>query len=130
MNDHEKPSPAGSAQPVEYLLMTRELLAGLYADLEQAAPEMPALKSDTGARRNLLRIILARKPSDHVRPMPTTSQELADQAQATTERLRHAERLLRRCQPLIVEGGRYVESGSVTDAVERFLKDAYKGGES
>ena len=33
----------------EYLLVTRELLAGLYADMESAAPEPPSLKSDEGA---------------------------------------------------------------------------------
>ena len=45
------------------------------------------------------------------------------QAQATKDRLRTGERLLRRCLPLIVEGGKYVVAGSATDAVERFLKD-------
>lgn len=113
----------------EYLLVTRELLAGLYADIKSAAPETPSLKSDEGARRNLLRIILERKPSDHVRPIPSTPEEVLQQAAETTERLRHGERLLRRSLPLIVEGGRYVETGSVTDAVERFLKTAYRGGE-
>lgn len=107
-----------------YLLITRELLAGLYADLEQAAPGVPSLKSDAGARRNLLRLILAGEQSEHARPIPTTSEELAMQAQQTKDRLRTAERLLRRCQPLIVEGGgKYVVLGSATDAVERFLKD-------
>ncbi|WP_219097773.1 hypothetical protein [Pseudomonas sp. UMAB-40] len=113
----------------DYLLVTRELLAGLYEDLERAAPGMPCLKSDAGARRNLLRLILARKPTEHARPVPTTTEELAEQAKATAERLRHGERLLRRCLPLIVEGGRNVEGGSATDAVERFLKTAYRGGE-
>lgn len=114
----------------EYLHVTRELLQGLYEDLEHAAPEMPCLKSDAGARRNLMRLILARQPSEHVRPMPTTTEELAEQATVTAERLRHAERLLRRSLPLIVEGGRYIEAGSVTDSVERFLKTAYRGGEA
>lgn len=114
----------------DYLLVTRELLAGLYADLEHAAPEMPSLKSDAGARRNLMRLILAREPSEHVRPIPSTTEELAQKAKATEERLRHGERLLRRCLPLIVEGGRHVVAGSATEAVERFLKTAYLGGES
>lgn len=114
----------------EYLLVTRELLAGLYEDLERAAPEMPCLKSDAGARRNLMRIILAGKASEHARPIPSTPEEVAKEAAATTERLRHGERLLRRCLPLIVEGGRYVEGGSTTDAVARFLKNAYRGGEA
>lgn len=114
----------------EYLLATRELLAGLYADLESAAPEMPSLKSDEGARRNLLRIILARKPSEHVRPIPSTPEEVTKQAAETADRLRQAERLLHRSLPLIVEGGRFVEVGSVTDSVERFLKTAYRGGEA
>lgn len=113
----------------EYLHVTRELLQGLYEDLERAVPEMPCLKSDAGARRNLMRLILARQPSEHVRPMPTTTEELAEQATATAERLRHAERLLRRSLPLIVEGGRYIETGSVTESVERFLKTAHRGGE-
>ena len=106
-----------------YLLITRELLAGLYGDLEQANPGTPSLKSETGARRNLLRLILAGEHSEHARPIPTTTEELAMQAQATKDRLRTGERLLRRCLPLIVEGGKYVVAGSATDAVERFLKD-------
>jgi hypothetical protein len=106
-----------------YLLITRELLAGLYADLEQAAPGVACLKSGAGARRNLLRLILAGEQSEHVRPIPTTTEELELQAQATKDRLRTGERLLRRCLPLIVEGGKYVVAGSATDAVERFLKD-------
>ena len=114
----------------EYVHITYELIQGLYDDLAQAVPEMPPLKSDAGARRNLVRLILERKPSAHVRPIPTTTEELAEQAKATTERLRHAERLLHRCLPLIVEGGRHVVTGSATDAVERFLKTAYRGGES
>ncbi|WP_395601183.1 hypothetical protein AB4P95_30190 (plasmid) [Pseudomonas sp. A1437] len=114
----------------EYVHITRELVQGLYDDLTQAVPEAPPLKSDAGARRNLVRIILEKKPSEHVRAIPTTTQEVADQAKATEERLRHAERLLRRCLPLIVEGGKYVEAGSATDAVERFLKGAYREGEA
>lgn len=114
----------------EYMLVTRELLAGLYDDLVSAAPVMPSLKSDEGARRNLLRIILAGKASEHARPIPSTPEEVLQQAAETTERLRHGERLLRRSLPLIVEGGRYVEAGSVTDAVERFLKTGYRGGEA
>ena len=122
MNDQTRPSP-------EYMHVTRELIQGLYEDLERAVPEMPCLKSDAGARRNLMRLILLRKPSAHVRPIPTTTEELAAQAKATADRLRHAERLLRRCQPLIVEGGRYIEVGSVTDSVERFLTNESLGGE-
>lgn len=114
----------------EYLLVTRELLEGMYADLLAAAPETPSLKSDEGARRNLMRIILARQPSDHARPLPATPEDVERQAAETTERLRHGERLLRRALPLIVEGGRYVEAGSATDAIERFLKNAYRGGEA
>ena len=113
----------------EYAHVTLELLQGLYEDLERAVPEMPSLKSDAGARRNLVRLILARQSSEHFRPIPTTTEELAEQSKATAERLRQAERLLRRSLPLIVEGGRYVEAGSVTESVERFLKTAYRGGE-
>lgn len=108
----------------KYLLITRELLAGLFEDLEQAAPGLPSLKSAAGARRNLLRLILEGEQSEHVRQIPTTTEELELQAQETKDRLRAAERLLRRCQPLIVEGGgKYVVAGSATDAVERFLKN-------
>lgn len=113
----------------KYLLITRELLAGLLNDLECAVPEMPPLKSDPGARRNLVRLILKGDESIHARPVPATTEEVQRQMAETTERLRHAERLLRRSLPLIVEGGRYVETGSVTDSVERFLKTAHRGGE-
>lgn len=113
-----------------YRLITLELLEGLYNDLKAAVPEMPCLKSDQGARRNLIRLILKGGDSTHVRPLPVTSEDMERQAAETTERLRFAERLLKRCLPLIVEGGRYVEQGSATDAVERFLKTAYREGES
>lgn len=106
----------------KYLLITRELLAGLFSDLEQS-PALTDLKSEAGARRNMLRLILAGDHCEHARPIPTTTEELAKQAQDTKDRLRVAERLIRRCQPLIVEGGgKYVVAGSATDAVERFLK--------
>lgn len=113
-----------------YLLITRELLEGLYNDVKALVPEMPCLKSEQGARHNLIRMILKGAESVHVRPLPATSEDIERQAAETTERLRQAERLLKRCQPLIVEGGRYVEQGSVTDSVERFLKTAYREGES
>lgn len=113
-----------------FLLITRELLEGLYNDLQAAVPEMPCLKSDEGARRNLIRLILKGGESEHVRPLPVTAEEKERQAAETTERLRHAERLLKRCQPLIVEGGRFIDISSVTFGVERFLKTAYREGES
>lgn len=113
-----------------YLLITRELLEGVYSDLNALSPEMPCLKSDAGARRNLIRLILKGGDSEHVRPLPVTSEDKERQAAETAERLRHAERLLKRCQPLIVEGGRFIEIGSVTFAVDHFLKTAYREGES
>lgn len=113
-----------------YLLITRELLEGMYNDLKVSVPEMPCLKSDEGARRNLIRLILKGGESEHVRPLPVCSEEKEKQAAETAERLRHAERLLKRCQPLIVEGGRFIDTGSVTFAVERFLKTAYREGEA
>lgn len=104
----------------EYLLVTRALLQGLHQDIESDAAAPPDLKSLQGARRNLLRIIANGEASEHSKPLPAApvlNEQMA-------ERLKRAERLLRRCEPLIVEGaGRYITVGSVVHSIEQFLKE-------
>lgn len=113
-----------------YMQVTSELLAGLYEDLERLQPEAPGRKTDAGARRNLLRCILNGDPSEHVRVSQLPEDRQAEEQQAIATRLRQAERLLFRAKPLIVEGGRFVTTESVTYAVEQFLKSAYREGEA
>lgn len=109
----------------EYLLATRELLVGLHEDIETAASSAPDLTSPQGARRNLLRIIANGQVCEHALPapdVPTVNETMA-------ARLAQAERLIRRCEPLIVEVnggggrcGRHMTTDSVAYAIDQFLR--------
>lgn len=111
-----------------YLQVTHELLEGLYQDLERLQPDMPCLKSDAGARRNLLRLIIERKSCPQAR-LPRFSDDAdKDGSAVLADKLRHAVCLLRRALPLIVEGGRFVKTDSATFAIEKYIQASEREG--
>lgn len=104
------------------MLVTRELLAGIYGDVVALTGEATDLRSPAGARLNMLRIIAAGEPSEHARDLVEREPASEREAKQAADLVR-ARDLMHRCLPLMNEGVRYITTTSVTYAVEQFLAE-------
>ncbi len=100
----------------EYLLATRELMASIATELET--------QTGNSALLRLVRAIAEGEQSEYVRAL-VEQLPPDERIHMLEQRLARAEKLMRRCQPLIKEGGRHVTTDSVTYGIEQFLREPY-----